>query len=243
MKTSCFSLLFFLLSSCEDRQKSLFFYKKKFDKKKYSVEATHIAKKILFLSKQKNKPSSFNIPYLIYLAKYSANVDRRVFYQEQLAITYFKNPLYLNKAIQIWFNLIKETKDRVKKRQYQFFLAKAYLKNKKYKQAILELDSIVVFKEKFIFKIKRLKIQIFVELKKWQKVIVLYKYLKKQFYSNYKKQELALDLVFIYEHLALHHLALKELRDLKSYYIFPHFIERRIITIKKRIKNQPKVRR
>lgn len=241
MKSSFF-LIFLLLSSCIFQRQNLTFYQKKFEKLKYTKKAAVVAKKILFLLEEKNLSIPLAVPYLLYLSKYAKSVDSQIFYQEKLAKIYFQMPGQINKSIQIWFNLMAMSKEK-KKNQYKFLIAKGYFQIKKYRQALLELDSMKTLTQKISFPVQLLKIKIFIELKLWQKVIGLYKKVKKNFYAEYKKQELALGLIATYKHLSLHHLALQELKELKAYYIFPHFIQQRIAIVQKRIKNQPKIRR
>ncbi|MBE8221101.1 MAG: hypothetical protein HAW60_00050 [Bdellovibrionales bacterium] len=230
------------MSSCILKKQNLTFYKKRFEKLKYTEEATVAAKKILFLLEEKNSPHNMSTKYLLYLSKYSKNYDDKIFYQEKLAKIYFKSSTQINSAIQIWFNLISGSKSH-KKNQYKFLIAKGYFKIKKYNQALLELNSIKTITKKVSLPIQLLKIKIFKELKFWKKSIALYKKIKKTFYIEYKKQEMAMDLISIYKHLSLHNLALRELKDLKTYHSSPNFIQRRISVVKKRIKNQPKIRR
>ncbi|MBE8162406.1 MAG: hypothetical protein HAW63_00250 [Bdellovibrionaceae bacterium] len=231
-----------LLSSCIFQKQNLSYYQKNFEKLKYTEQANNIAKKILFLLKEKELFYSKATPYLLYLAKHAESTDEQAAYQEKLASIYFKKPAQVNKAIQIWFNLIATAKEN-KKNQYKILIAKGYFKNKKYKQALLELRNMKGLNKKMSLSAQLLKIKIFLELRQWHKVIDLYKAVKINFYLEYKKQELALGLIAAYKQLSLHQLILQELQELKAYHAFPRFVERRISIVKKRIKNQPKLRR
>lgn len=235
--------LFFLFTACNLKNQNVSFYKKKFDKNKYTSQALILAKKIIFLLEKNPNKDFLKIPYLLYLSKYEKNIENKIFYQETLAKIYFKNPSQISKAIQIYFSLAKEDINREKHNQYKFFIALGYFKIKKFNQALLELKYIKQFKKKMQLSIFLLKINIFLELKLWKKAVFFYKKIKNLFYLQYKKQELALGLISAYEHLSLHHLAIKELNELETYYGFPKIIKKRISIIKKRIKNQPKSKR
>lgn len=242
MKSSFYFILFLLLSSCNFQKQSLGFHQKKFEKSKYTKKAIPAAKEILLFIEKKNLSINLAIPYLLYLSKYTTNVNQQIFYQEKLAKIYLQTPSKINKAIQIGFNLISLVSED-KKNQYRFLIAQSYFKLNKYKQALLELNTMDNVTDQIYLPVLLLKIKIFEKLKLWQKVIKLYKTIKKDFYVEYKKQELALGLISTYEHLSLHYFSLQELKELKKYYIFPHFIQKRISVVEMRIKNRPKIGR
>lgn len=181
-----------------------------------------------------------------YIVLYSKDSQERIQAQEKIAFIYFEKISNYERAIQEYYKLVHVYRlSHAKIFEVYFNIAKSFYFLNKFKQSLVELDKILQFdflKRKEQFEVELFKANVFLTTKDTQKAIDVYNDLNQRFPDFSKKAKVDMSIAIAYEDINDFSKAIDVLENMKKTTSEQDILDLKILRLKKRIENLPKVK-
>jgi tetratricopeptide (TPR) repeat protein len=203
-----------------------------------SLEAARAGARAAHLS-AKNYPLA--VKFYRYLVMKSESPAERKDAQKAIAQIYYENLQDLDQAIIEYEKLLKLDNTPEEAVRFRLNLAKCHLGLNNADQALIELNAVLEKKppEDVVFDVKMLKANVLVASKQLVEATALWESILKDFPERSAKENVAMNMVVVYEELKEFGKAIAVLETMRADYPNPKFLDQRIERLKERQYNQP----
>jgi len=187
----------------------------------------------------KNYPQAVN--FYRYLVLKSESPEERKAAQKAIAQIYYENLQDLDQSVIEFEKLLKLQNTPEEAFRYRLNLAKSQLGLNNVDQALTELNVLLENKPpaEGVFEIKMLKANVLVANRQLLEATALWESILKEFPERSAKENVAMNMVVVYEELKEFDKAIKVLESMRTDYPNPKFLDQRIERLKERQYNLP----
>lgn len=181
------------------------------------------------------------IDFFRHIVVRSPDAEERRHAQKFIAQIEFENIQDFNQAVVEYEKLLPLDNTPEETFRYRLNLAKSQLRLNNVNQAVTELDSLLAQKHNpdERFEARVLKANTLIAAKRMPEAVTAWQEILKEFPDKSKKENVALNLVVIYEELKEFGKAIEVLEGMREGYPHPDFLDVRIKRLRQRMGNQP----
>lgn len=187
----------------------------------------------------KNYPQA--VSFYKHLVLRSPDAGERKQAQQYIAQIYFENLQDFDQAVIEYEKLLKLENNPEEEFRFRMNLAKSHFQLNNLEQALNELNALIEKKPAGdkSFEVKMLKANVLVAGKQYADAAALWATILNEFPERSKKENVALNLVVLYEELKDFGKAIAVLENMRDQYPNKEFLDLRIARLKERQQNQP----
>jgi tetratricopeptide (TPR) repeat protein len=203
-----------------------------------ALEAARYGARIAHLNA---KNYALAVEFFRHIVLRSPDAGERKNAQKLIAQIEFENLQDFNQAVLEYEKLLRLDNTPEETFRFRLNLAKSQLRMSNIDQAVTELD--IVLSQKHspdeIFEGRILKANTLIAAKRTTEAVTAWQELLKEFPEKSKKENVALNLVVVYEELKEFSKAIEVLQGMREGYAHPDFLDLRIQRLRERMGNQP----